>query len=81
MYRKWLCDTFDLFESEKQAIEAYLGVDVMNNSAWTYRFYLYNRGELRGMQSKAFIQQEIDYVKEKLTIEPRNEAAWNYING
>lgn len=81
VYRKWLCDTFDLFEQEKQAVEEYLEVDVLNNSAWAYRFYLYNRGQLQGMKSADFIVTEIDYVKRQLVTEPRNEAAWNYING
>jgi len=81
VYRKWLCDTFDLFEAEKKAVEEYLEVDVLNNSAWTYRFYLYNKGELLGIQSQGFIEKEIDYLKQKLAVEPRNESAWNYING
>jgi protein farnesyltransferase/geranylgeranyltransferase type-1 subunit alpha len=80
-YRKWLCDYFDLFDKEKQEVELYIDNDVMNNSAWVYRFYLYNRGEYRAIKDPGVIEKEIQYVMGKLSAEPANEAAWNYLNG
>lgn len=81
VYRKWLCEIFDLYEEEKKEVELFLDSDSMNNSAWSYRFYLYNRGEMRGSKDKEFINREIEYVRKRLEVEPKNESAWNYLNG
>lgn len=81
VYRKWLCEYFDLFASEKVEVEKYIDNDVQNNSAWSYRFFLYNRGELRMLSDGKLIDEEIAYVQKRLESEPKNEAAWNYLNG
>lgn len=81
VYRKWLCEYFDLFDQEKTEVEKYLDNDVQNNSAWSYRFFLYNRGQLLLATDPKRIDEEIAYVEKRLEKEPLNESAWNYLNG
>lgn len=81
VYRKWVCDYFNLFEQEKLEVEKYIDNDVQNNSAWSYRFFLYNRGELLLVKNPNLIDEEIAYVERRLDTEPFNESAWNYLNG
>lgn len=80
MHRKWVCEHFNLFESEKVAVELYIEKDEMNNSAWVYRHFLYNRTTLEEIGNDEFIRAEIAYVKKKLELNATNEAAWAYIN-
>lgn len=51
-YRKWIVDTFGLFDGELEYTESkyissislleYIKIDIFNNSAWSYRFYVYS---------------------------------------
>lgn len=81
VFRKNLCEYFDLFESEKVEVEKYIENDVGNNSAWSYRFFLLNRGNLLLVGDSQQIKKEIEYVESKLSLDESNEAAWNYLNG
>lgn len=81
VYRKWLCETFDMYESEMVEVEKYLDNDVYNNSAWSYRFFLYNRGKHQLFTDDKAISAEIEYVSKRLQSEENNESAWNYLNG
>lgn len=81
VYRKWLCENFALFDSEKIEIEKYIENDVGNNSAWSYRFFLMNRADLILLDDSKQVDKEIEYVGSKLNVDSSNEAAWNYLNG
>ena len=81
VYRKSICEYFDLFEQEKVEVEKYLDNDVQNNSAWSYRFFLYNQGKLKLLGDSGAIDREIAYVERQIEREPLNESAWNYLNG
>lgn len=81
VYRKWLCEYFDLFESEKIEVEKYIQNDVFNNSAWSYRFFLMNKGNSLCLKDPSLLAKEVDYTLEKIQLEPLNESSWNYLNG
>lgn len=81
VYRKWLCQYFDLYDSEKVEVEKYIYNDVFNNSAWSFRFFLMNKGELISLKDSTVLAREVDYTLGKIKEEPLNESAWNYLNG
>ena len=65
----------------------YITLDIFNNSAWSYRFYVFTHEEgsrfcLHALQrSSEAIDAEIDYVLRILEQSSHNDAAWNYLKG
>jgi hypothetical protein len=49
----------------------------MNNTAWTYRFFLLKHLQL----SEEQFQAEVDYIFRKIQLSLDNEASWNYLRG
>lgn len=58
-------------------IGGWIDRDVMNNTAWTYRHFLLRHLQLTEEQFTA----ELNYIFDKVRLEPDNEAAWNYLRG
>lgn len=80
-YRVWVCKNFNLFEEEKKAIELFIDEDVGNNSAWSYRFFLYKGDQDELDFTDEQIREQISYTKTRLNEMPTNQAAWNYLLG
>ncbi|KAK8826583.1 hypothetical protein WA538_006043 [Blastocystis sp. DL] len=86
-YRKWIVDTFGLFDGELEYTESkhisfislleYIKIDIFNNSAWSYRFYVYSHLHPTSQN----LDKELGFVLSKLDEAPHNEAAWNYLYG
>jgi protein farnesyltransferase/geranylgeranyltransferase type-1 subunit alpha len=80
-YRKWLVQTFDLFDDQREhtyicnAIEQ----DLLNNSAWTHRFFLIFGKEFK--VDETVIDAEITYAKATIERVPQNASSWNYLIG
>lgn len=82
--RIWLCQYFDLFESEIAEIEYYIEEDIGNNSAWNYRYFLLKQRMTEPRlpeELKYVVSIIVSYVFEKIQVKPNNEAAWNYLKG
>ncbi|EGV61199.1 CAAX geranylgeranyltransferase alpha subunit [Yamadazyma tenuis] len=82
-YRKWVVSRFGLFADEKENsfVEAMIEQDVRNNSAWNHRFYLKFGHEQGDAATSDVVDEELEYVKHKITVSPQNESSWNYLLG
>ncbi|CCG20918.1 Ram2 alpha subunit of heterodimeric protein geranylgeranyltransferase type I and farnesyltransferase [Candida orthopsilosis Co 90-125] len=80
-YRKWLVEKFDLFNDEKERsfVDQAINADLLNNSAWSHRFFLNFVQDTT--PSVETINSEIAYVKGKITQCPQNASSWNYLEG
>lgn len=78
-YRKWLVDRFSMHDDVREIdfVDMCLNADVLNNSAWTHRFFL----KFSHPADDAIIRSEIDYACRKIKEVPQNPAAWNYLLG
>lgn len=88
-YRIWLCEHFNIYESELKEVEYYIEEDIGNNSAWSYRYFIYYK---LGITLEKLKSSELPYIFryllinfrfifEKIKIDPTNEASWNYLKG
>lgn len=59
-YRIWLCEKFNLFESEWDIIQKYFEQDRRNNSIWNYRYFIFSSKLYNGNKDK--VQEEIDFT-------------------
>lgn len=80
-YRKWLVEKFDLFNDEKERsfADQAINADLLNNSAWSHRFFLNFVQDTT--PSVETINSEIAYVKDKIMQCPQNSSSWNYLEG
>lgn len=85
---KWVLEHFSTslaLESElKRAFrfcETMLDADVRNNSAWSFRFFLWAVLKPLDLQDEKHFSEEINFVKQKIELAPSNEAVWNYLVG
>lgn len=78
-YRKWLVERFDMHNDVRELdfVDLCLSSDVLNNSAWTHRFFLKFAAGANDMVANS----EIEYVCRKIKELPQNPAAWNYLLG
>ena len=80
-YRKWLVEKFDLYNDEKERlfVSDAIDADLLNNSAWSHRFFLnFAPG---ASPNEETINREISYAKDKITKCPQNASSWNYLEG
>lgn len=67
------------FEPLRDFVDKLINQDVYNNSAWSFRYFLYQTwpGQLSGPAWEA----EIDYTKQQIALAPLNESVWSYVRG
>lgn len=76
-YRKWVVKYIGDYSHELEFINGLIQRDIYNNSAWSHRmFYLKNIDP-----DHTVIDEEINYVKDKITLVPQNISSWNYLRG
>ncbi|PRT54709.1 Protein farnesyltransferase/geranylgeranyltransferase type-1 subunit alpha [Wickerhamiella sorbophila] len=51
--------------------------DVFNNSAWSFRYFLYQTWPV--LKSAETLDKEILFVEEKIAMDPMNESPWPYL--
>lgn len=52
-------------------------IDVRNNSAWNYRYYiLFSKPE---PPTDDVIDKEIEFTKHKIQLAPNNSCGWSYL--
>lgn len=82
-YYKWLIQlsqkycpaAFDV-ESLLEETEKQLKADVLNNSVWSFRYFvLHTFKQLRNDKT------ELEFIANKIAIRPGNESAWSYLRG
>ncbi|KGU16527.1 protein farnesyltransferase/geranylgeranyltransferase type-1 subunit alpha [Candida albicans 19F] len=80
-YRKWLVDTFDLHNDAKELsfVDKVIDTDLKNNSAWSHRFFLLF--SKKHLATDNTIDEELNYVKDKIVKCPQNPSTWNYLLG
>lgn len=69
--------------------ESVLEEDVFNNSAWNHRFFvLFGRDKVEPSRQfnaadvpDAVWDREIQFVKDRIALEPQNISSWNYLQG
>lgn len=76
-YRKWVVKFIGDYSQELSFIDMLIERDVYNNSAWSHRmFYLKNIDP-----ENTVVEEEINYVKDKIALVPQNISSWNYLRG
>lgn len=76
-YRKWLVKFVGDYSQELSFIDHLIQRDVYNNSAWSHRMFYWKNIN----PDTAMIDEEINYVKDKITLVPQNISTWNYLRG
>ncbi|KAI0514378.1 prenyltransferase alpha subunit [Xylaria bambusicola] len=93
-YRQYLVRKLGLWDSgeEMRSTEMLISQDVLNNSAWSHRFFLVfdnPKQSTPGSHSTAYdpkvpeeiILRETAYAEEKIFLAPQNQSPWNYLRG
>ena len=71
-----------MYEGQLDYAEMLLDLDVENNSAWSYRYFLLNKQPESTAGTVAHVLSEIEYLFDKrLPKSWSNEAAWVYLRG
>ncbi|KAG0670355.1 CAAX geranylgeranyltransferase alpha subunit [Maudiozyma exigua] len=73
-YRKWCCAHFKTYGQEMAFTERFIKRDVYNNSAWSYRFSMLKHSDVD-------LDQELQFVLDKIEYVPQNISTWNYLGG
>jgi protein farnesyltransferase/geranylgeranyltransferase type-1 subunit alpha len=56
--------------------------DILNNSAWSHRFYtLFGNGATPEKKGVELVDSEIEYAQRIIRSLPSNAAPWNYLRG
>lgn len=80
-YKSWLMNFLKLdledLNLELTYSDFLIGEDVLNNSAWCFRYNIVMKLVALGSQQEIFLA-ELCYAKEKITIYPDNISSWNY---
>lgn len=80
---KWLVQNrLELFPLQDQLafINELLDKDVRNNSAWSFRYFLYSL-DPEVLTDQGAFEAEREFVKAKIALAPQNESPWNYLVG
>jgi protein farnesyltransferase/geranylgeranyltransferase type-1 subunit alpha len=80
--RQWLVKRFELSpETEIAFTDRLIEADILNNSAWSHRFYcLFTLGDSKETKDQV-IESELDNVKQIIRKLSSNATAWNYLRG
>lgn len=80
-YRQWLIKQFPEkvnFQEEKMFVDELIRIDMHNNSAWNHRRFCY---EVLGKDDRTcWVEEEVAFSREKLSVDPLNESALQYLN-
>jgi protein farnesyltransferase/geranylgeranyltransferase type-1 subunit alpha len=81
--RQWLVKHFELsHELEVAFTERLIEDDILNNSAWSHRYYtLFGNGAGSEKKGDDIVDSEVEYAEKIITRLPSNAAAWNYLRG
>ncbi len=90
-HREWVIkhlglNTEGVLERELEFTERFIDDDVRNNSAWNHRFFSVF-SKIKAIESKddqsqqKLIDDEINFVKERIDLVPQNASSWNYLLG
>jgi protein farnesyltransferase/geranylgeranyltransferase type-1 subunit alpha len=92
-YRQYLVRKLGMFNlQELLSTQNLIETDVRNNSAWSHRFFVVfsdpkcctagkHATEADDKVPAETVDREIKYAKEKISLAPQNQAAWNYLKG
>ena len=62
--------------------ERLIQIDILNNSAWTHRFYtLFGNGAVAEKKGDDVVNAEVEYAQRIIRLLPSNAAPWNYLRG
>lgn len=85
---KWVLENFRTSLAMEDKIvrafrfcESMLDADVRNNSAWSFRFFLWGVLKPQDLQDESKFTKEEEFVRQKIQLAPANEAVWNYLVG
>lgn len=76
-YRKWCVSFFKDFEHELSFVNKLVDRDIYNNSAWNHRMFIMKNIPI----DDAILNEEINYVKDRIELVPQNVSSWNYLRG
>ena len=69
-------------ELEVAFTERLIEDDILNNSAWSHRYYtLFGNGAGNVEKGDDIVDLEVEYAKNIITKLPSNVAPWNYLRG
>ena len=76
-YKMWLTERFNIWDEEKKNIIGKMKENPHNNSAWSYRHYLYfYHGDYMDLS-----KNEVDFAIKEIISDIDNECAWVYYKG
>src|SRR5437763_15148974 len=80
--RQWLVKHFQLESALEVAFtERLITQDILNNSAWSHRYYtLFGNGS-SGEVKDEVVDREVEYSKGIIRMLSSNAAPWNYLRG
>jgi protein farnesyltransferase/geranylgeranyltransferase type-1 subunit alpha len=61
--------------------EQFLEEDIRNNSAWSYRYFVFDNDPKKPLTNSDRFREEVEFVQGKIDLAPQNESAWNYLRG
>ena len=77
----WLINRLECHEEELPFSEEMIEKDCLNNSAWSYRFFLLEKLFERCPEKKSMLPAEVQFVLKKISQHKTNKASWNYLRG
>lgn len=78
-YRQWLVKKFNFWDTEIQYSDKVIKIDHRNNSAWNYRYFILTNKPNTDLKKE--LENEINYVKQRINFDPTNQSPWQYIKG
>jgi protein farnesyltransferase/geranylgeranyltransferase type-1 subunit alpha len=81
--RQWLVKHFEWsHDLEAMFTERLIQNDILNNSAWSHRFYtLFGNGATAEKKGDEVVDAEVEYAQRIIKLLPSNTAPWNYLRG
>lgn len=61
--------------------DKYLTRDVRNNSAWSFRYFVFDKDSTNCLADQDRFLDEFNFIKSKIDSAPQNESVWNYLRG
>jgi|UniRef100_A0A7S4GJI2 protein farnesyltransferase/geranylgeranyltransferase type-1 subunit alpha len=83
-HRRWLVQTYGAYDGELDWVADMLQIDVRNNSAWNYRYFLMDCHILKvleGEERTQVLHREFQWAMQAIEAAPNNESPHNYLFG
>jgi protein farnesyltransferase/geranylgeranyltransferase type-1 subunit alpha len=82
LMRQWLVKHFQLESALEVAFtERLIMQDILNNSAWSHRYYtLFGSGSTGAVKNEV-VDREVEYAETIIKMLSSNPAPWNYLRG